>query len=156
MNRRQSTTKIVVHCSATRPSSDIGVKQIRDWHMSNGWSDIGYHIVIRRDGTVELGRDLQAIGAHVAGHNSDSIGVCMVGGLDDEGRSFDNRPEMFTPQQWESARLTLKFLRSIYPHARICGHRDLSPDKNGDGKITRNEWLKTCPGFDAETEFFDI
>lgn len=76
--------KIVLHCSDSQDSLDIGVKEIRSWHTmkppkGNGWDDIGYHFVIRRDGRIELGRPQKVIGAHVRGHNSDSIGVCWVG-----------------------------------------------------------------------------
>jgi N-acetylmuramoyl-L-alanine amidase len=72
--------KLVVHCSDSQDSVDIGVKQIRRWHVEdNGWSDIGYHYVIRRDGRIERGRQDDTPGAHVRGHNSDSIGICVVG-----------------------------------------------------------------------------
>jgi len=81
---------VIVHCSATKPSMDIGVDVIRQWHMNKGWSDIGYHYVIRRNGAVELGRDLdkdgdvdEEIGAHAYGHNATSIGICLIGGVDD-------------------------------------------------------------------------
>jgi N-acetyl-anhydromuramyl-L-alanine amidase AmpD len=155
MTRRASTTQIVIHCSATRPTSLIGAKEIREWHLARGWADIGYHFVIRRDGLIDLGRDLQEIGAHVAGHNAQSIGICLVGGLDMDGNpveGYDN----YTAQQQGSLELLLKLLRRIYPHAGIFGHRDLSPDRNNDGKITRDEWLKACPCFDASRTFASI
>lgn len=76
--------KIILHCSDSQDSLDIGVKEIKKWHTDpppkgNGWTDIGYHFVVRRDGRIERGRSEETIGAHVAGHNSDSIGVCWVG-----------------------------------------------------------------------------
>jgi len=74
--------KIVIHCSDSPDSLDIGVREIRDWHKQRGWSDIGYHYVVRRDGTVESGRPIEIKGAHVKGHNSDSIGICWVGRKD--------------------------------------------------------------------------
>jgi N-acetyl-anhydromuramyl-L-alanine amidase AmpD len=150
--KRDKTLYLVFHCSATKGSLDIGVERIREWHISKGWSDIGYHLVIRRDGRIEAGRHLDEVGAHVAGHNLHSIGVCMVGGLDEQGRSAENRPDFFTSQQWESAELVAKLLHRMYPGAQIVGHRDLSPDKNGDGKIAPGEWLKSCPCFDAQNE----
>lgn len=109
---------------------DIGVKEIREWHTAkppkgNGWRDIGYHRVIRRDGTVEQGRALEEIGAHVAGHNAYSIGVCLVGGVDAK-----NKPESnFTPQQWKALEAQLLDLTKLYPDVRICGHRDIDRGK---------------------------
>ena len=149
MTRRTQTKYIVIHCSATRPSSNITAQTIREWHIAKGWADIGYHFVVRRDGVIEAGRHPDDIGAHVAGHNTDSIGVCMVGGLDELGNSFDNRPDLFTILQWQSAKFLVSTLRRMYPNAQVLGHRDLSPDLNNDGKIQPQEWLKTCPGFSA-------
>lgn len=156
MTKRTSTTYIVVHCSATGPGQRIGAADIREWHLAKGWSDIGYNFVVRRDGAVELGRDLQEVGAHVAGHNSTSVGVCMVGGLNAQGEAPTQDPAMFTPQQWTSMRMLITFLRAIYPHAIVLGHRDLSPDKNMDGHVTPDEWLKSCPGFDAAAMFANV
>jgi len=121
--------------------------------MARGWVDIGYHLVITRSGDLELGRPLDVIGAHVAGFNFDSVSVCMVGGLDIEGKPFQNAPSQYTPQQWETAQTVAAFLERLYPDAKHRGHRDFSPDLNKDGKITPNEWLKTCPGFDAAAKF---
>lgn len=82
--------KIVVHCSASPDTMDVGAKEIRDWHVSgNGWSDIGYHWVIRRDGTIEAGRPEDISGAHVKGHNSDSIGIVWVGTNKIEDKQLD-------------------------------------------------------------------
>lgn len=149
MSERKSTEFIVVHCSATRPSQDIGADTIREWHIAKGWSDIGYAVVIRRDGRIEWGRHPDAVGAHVQGFNSRSIGVCLVGGLYEDGsEANDDFPGLFTVPQGSSLTSVLEVLRRAYPAAKICGHRDLSPDANHDGKITPNEWLKSCPGFD--------
>jgi N-acetylmuramoyl-L-alanine amidase len=152
MSRRTQTKFIVVHCSATRPSQNITAQTVREWHVAKGWSDIGYHFFIRRDGTIEPGRHPDEVGAHVAGHNTDSVAICLAGGLDESGGSFANRPDLFTQDQWKSAELLVSTLRKMYPQASVCGHRDLSPDLNHDGKIQPHEWLKTCPGFDAQHE----
>lgn len=149
MTRRVKTNYIVFHCTATRPDLDIGAGAIREWHLAKGWADIGYHLVIRRDGRIEPGRPLDAIGAHVAGHNSDSIGIALVGGLDAAGTAYVHRPDLFTDEQWTSARVVTAMLRRMYPSAQLLGHRDLSPDKNHDGKITPDEYLKLCPCFNA-------
>lgn len=140
---RASTTAIVVHCSASRPSADIGVREIRGWHLNRGFSDIGYAVVIRRSGVIELGRDLKAIGAHVQGRNGDTVGVCLVGGLDEAGQPAMN----FTPGQWAALAVTRRFLSAVYPGAEWLGHRDLSPDKDGDGEVEPHEYLKQCPCF---------
>lgn len=151
--KRERTDLVVWHCSATRPQANIGAAQIREWHLARGWVDIGYHLVVTRAGDLQLGRPLDVIGSHVAGHNAYSVAVCLVGGLDESGRSFQDSPHQYTPQQWETVKqAVVPFLRRLYPRARHVGHRDLSPDANNDGKITPQEWLKTCPGFDVARE----
>jgi len=134
MEVRKSTKYLVVHCSATRPSQDIGVKEIRQWHKNQGWQDIGYHYVIRRDGKVERGRAENLVGSHVAGRNSNSVGVCMVGGVSQK----DIKPENnFTPAQFASLKTLLKMLADKYKSAVVLGHRDFP-------KVS-----KACPSFDA-------
>lgn len=140
---RRRTDFIVIHCSATPPGSDIGADEIDLWHKARGWDAIGYHAVIRRDGEIEMGRHFDAIGAHVKGYNARSVGVCMVGGVDIDGAPANN----FTADQFESLAALVAMLRRTYPHAEVLGHRDLSPDANGDGIITEDEWLKDCPCF---------
>ena len=151
MTRRTITDFIVVHCSATRPDQHVTANTIREWHMAKGWSDIGYHFVIRRDGVVEPGRALDAVGAHVAGYNSRSVGICLVGGLDSDGKAVAQAH--YPAAQIEAARDVVRFLRRLYPEARVLGHRDLSPDRNMDGRITPDEWVKTCPGLSAAEVF---
>ncbi|HBO3276633.1 TPA: N-acetylmuramoyl-L-alanine amidase [Pseudomonas aeruginosa] len=129
---RSITKYLVVHCAATKPSMDIGLREIRQWHRQRGWLDIGYHFVIRRDGTVELGRPVNTIGAHVADHNYESVGVCLVGGIDATGAPENN----FTDAQFKSLRELLDKLKVDYPSAKIVGHRNL--DRN-----------KACPSFDV-------
>ena len=146
---RQETKYIVVHCAATKPSLDIGASEIREWHLAKGWADIGYHYVIRRDGAIELGRNPAFVGAHVAGYNGSSVGVCLVGGLTETGAPFLNRPDLYEPQQLDSLRYLLEVLHRMYLTAQIVGHRDLSPDQNKDGKIEPWEYLKSCPGFNV-------
>lgn len=141
---------IVIHCSATvegRPftAADIKAMHTRPKPRGNGWSDIGYHHVIELDGKVVAGRREETAGAHVAGHNAASTGVCYIGGIGANGRPKDTR----TPAQVRALEVIVRQLRARYPQARIRGHRDMSPDRNGDGKITSNEWLKDCPCFDV-------
>ncbi|PXA91215.1 lysozyme [Caulobacter sp. D4A] len=139
---------LVVHCSATPVTRDIGAKEIRQMHMQQGWADIGYHYVIRRDGRVDKGRADTVPGAHVQGFNSRSLGICMVGGVKPDGKTAEAN---FTDAQYAALRHTLDSLKHAYPDAVILGHRDLSPDRNRDGKVTKGEWLKECPTFDAGT-----
>lgn len=136
---------VVIHASATKPSQDIGVREIDRMHRARGFLKIGYHYVIRRDGMMEKGRSVTEPGAHVEGHNKHSIGICMVGGIDGQGKPASN----FTDEQWRTLSALVRMMKNRYPAARICGHRDLSPDKNRDGRITPNEYLKDCPCFDV-------
>lgn len=131
---RKNTDWIVLHCSATRPVQDIGAKEIRAWHKAKGWSDIGYHFVIRRDGRVEKGRAVDEIGSHVKGHNHNSVGICMVGGIGNETFGPENN---FTPLQWAALKKLIADLSKKYPNARVLGHRDF-PGVS-----------KACPCFDA-------
>ena len=141
---------IVYHCTATKASQDFDVNDIRRMHLKRGWSDIGYHVLIKRNGEIQFGRPFEKIGAHVKGFNRNSIGVVWVGGVEEDGRTpIDNR----TIAQKTSLKVVHKFFSLMYPEADHKGHRDLSPDRNGDGQITRSEWLKACPCFSVE-EFF--
>ena len=138
--------KIVLHCTATREGQEIDAATIRRWHKRKGWFDIGYHFVIGLDGNIERGRPENINGAHVEDHNTGSIGVVYVGGLDAQGKPKDTR----TPAQLSAMARLVGELVAVYPEAKVMGHRDLSPDKDGDGVVERHEWLKDCPCFDAQ------
>ena len=141
---------IVVHCSATREGKDYTVNDIDKWHRQRGFSKIGYQFVIYRDGSIHTGRSIEEIGAHVKGYNSNSIGICYIGGLTADGKSAkDTR----TPQQKKALRELISKLKKQFPNAKVCGHRDLSPDLNHDGRIEPSEWVKACPCFNAEEEY---
>lgn len=145
-------TDIVVHCTATRAWQDFDVDDIRKMHKAKGWADIGYHYLVKLDGTIQQGRDVDIIGAHVSGHNTHSIGIVYVGGLDNQGKAKDTRTE-----NQKCALLNLMMdLRRLYPKAKISGHRDFSPDKNGDGILTPDEYFKSCPCFDAKAEYLRV
>lgn len=124
---------LVVHCSATPPKVYVDRNVIDRWHRERGFLGIGYHFVIKRDGVVEMGRQITEVGAHVEGHNSESIGVCMAGGTDTALKPEDN----FTPEQYASLKTVLTGLLQTFPKAEIIGHRDLNPNK-------------ACPSFDAK------
>jgi len=125
---------IVIHCSATAEGEDVSAEDIRGWHLQRGWLDIGYHKVIRRDGTVENGRALDVPGAHARGFNNRSWGICLVGGVESDNKT----PEAnFTHAQWEALEATVRELLAIVPTATVLGHRDLP-------RVS-----KACPSFDA-------
>lgn len=131
MNMRKSTEQIIIHCAATKPSMDVDAATIDRWHRERGWLKIGYHFVIKRDGSVEDGRDRYEVGAHAKGHNANSIGVCMVGGL-----SEDNEPENnFTDDQWSALSWLVDELTDEWPDAEVIGHNDVSE--------------KSCPTFNV-------
>ena len=132
-------TLIVIHCSAVKPDQQSSAAQIDSWHRQRGFHlGIGYHYVIRRDGTLEMGRPEYMVGAHCKNHNQHSIGVCYEGGLDIRGDPADTR----TPQQRETLRQLINELRERYPKAIVVGHHNLNP-------------LKACPCFDAVKEYKD-
>lgn len=147
MNRK--INYIAVHCTATREGQYVSVSDIDRWHQARGWNGIGYHFVVYLDGSIHAGRPLEQAGAHVSGHNKDSIGVVYVGGLDSAGRSKDTR----TPAQKAALKSLLETLHAMFPDASVLGHRDFSPDCNRNGVIERNEWLKECPCFDVTSEY---
>lgn len=135
---KREIRELVVHCSATPGDKPLRIVDVRRWHTApkpkgNGWSDVGYHFFIGLDGLVETGRALSVAGAHVAGHNSTSIGICLAGGVDSKNRPLDT----FTVEQYDALESLLRELRLRFPRARIMGHRDF-PGVN-----------KACPSFDV-------
>jgi N-acetylmuramoyl-L-alanine amidase len=137
--KRTKTDYIVIHCSATG-EQNFGAADIDKWHRKNGWACIGYHYVIRRTGEVEEGRDVQVIGAHVAGHNEHSVGICMVGGVDanDHTKAKNN----FTEAQFISLKSLLTVLMLQYPNAKIQGHRDFPGVAKACPSFDVKEWIK--------------
>lgn len=137
---KRMINKIIVHCSATPEGKDYTVDDIRRWHKQQGWSDIGYHYVVYRNGDIVNGRDVDIQGAHCAdnGGNINSIGICYIGGCARDGKT----PKDTRTDAQKLALLNLLLdLKKLYPHAVILGHRDL--DEHG----------KLCPSFDAKTEY---
>lgn len=135
---KRNIKEIIVHCTATPEGRVETVESIRRIHKSQGWSDIGYHYLIYLDGSIHVGRDVNIVGSHCVGHNTYSIGVCYVGGVDSKLKTKDTR----TPAQKESLIKVLKKLKGLYPKAKIHGHRDFSS--------------KDCPSFDCKKEYKDL
>ena len=132
-------SEIIIHCADTPAGRNDKAADIKRWHLARGFKDIGYHYVIDIDGTIEAGRPTEKEGAHCTGHNAQSIGICYIGGQDAQTREpSDTR----TDAQKASLLLLLKFLRSKYPSVKIYGHRDFAN--------------KSCPCFDAKTEYENI
>lgn len=149
---------IVVHCTATGPDTWVDEAWIDKEHAKRGFPTYermgtkhwcGYHFLIRRDGTMEKCRPMTVVGAHVKGQNTNRIGVALAGGIDTHGKPVDN----FTEAQMDELYAFLWWAKGVLPSLRlICGHRDFSPDLDGDGIIERNEWMKECPCFDVGTK----
>ena len=137
---KRTIKEIIVHCTATQEGRIETVESVRNMHKARGFSDIGYHYLIGLNGERWEGRNVNLIGAHCEGHNSNSIGVCYVGGVDKKMQAKDTRTEK---QKYALVAL-LKDLRKLYPKAKIYGHRDF--DKKG----------KACPSFDATKEYKNI
>ncbi len=140
---------LVIHCAATPNGKWYTNEDIDLWHEKRKFKrnmslaphhepnliHIGYHYVIYTTGAVRCGRPLYESGAHVRGHNINSIGTCLIG------------TDKFTSMQWQTLALHVDCLRRQFRDIEIVGHRDLSPDIDGDGTVEPHEWLKICPGF---------
>ncbi len=148
----ESVRYIVVHCSATRSNMSYPAWLLESDHIKRGYRQAGYHYYVRRNGEIVTLRPLSMKGAHVKGYNGCSIGVCYEGGLSPAGIPTDTR----TASQKRALIRLLRTLHLRFAYASIVGHRDLSPDRNGDGKISPDEWLKACPCFDAAKEYASL
>ncbi|MCG8430389.1 MAG: N-acetylmuramoyl-L-alanine amidase [Candidatus Omnitrophica bacterium] len=139
---------IVVHCSACMISENHKYRDLKNLHTwpktkevkwggrvipCKGWTDIGYHAVIERSGPPLIGRPLNVMGAHVRGYNNKSIGICLIGGLGEDGQPESN----YSPSQWTWLAKSIAMYKSIYPDAEVVGHNDLNPNK-------------ACPCFDVK------
>jgi N-acetylmuramoyl-L-alanine amidase len=127
--------KVIIHCSATKEGRNFTVADIDRWHKQSGFTKIGYHFVVYLDGSVHKGRDIAEIGAHTKGQNSNSIGICYIGGLDADGKAKDTRTDA---QKAALVKLVAE-LRAQFPNATIHGHNEFAN--------------KACPCFDVKKEF---
>jgi len=133
MTPRTKTDTIVIHCAATKPSMDIGYDEIRKWHVEdNGWDDVGYHYIIKRDGTLQTGRDESMVGSHARQVNGTSLGICLVGGVDDNNDWENN----FNDEQFETLKTIVLKLKDKYQIEKIIGHYEVDD-------------VKKCPSFDV-------
>lgn len=139
-----------MHCTAS--SQAWGVGELSAEFKRKGWKNPGYHYVVTSDGRIHQMLDDSKVSNGVKGYNSTSVNVAYVGGIDAKGKAVDNR----TAAQKKALVDLLKILRKRYPKAKILGHRDISPDQNGNGRVDQWERIKECPCFDAITEYKDI
>lgn len=149
MNYRKMTRIdfIAIHCSATPAGRDIGAADIRRWHRERGWRDIGYHYVIRLDGTVEEGRPDDMPGAHEPKINRSSIAICLVGGSPEPGTPAHRKglgENTYTPAQWKALEALVRKLHAKHPRATVLGHRDVPGV------------AKACPSFDAKSWWEEV
>lgn len=128
--------EIIIHCSATPIGRDVSASDIDKWHRERGFDCIGYHYVIRLDGSIEVGRPLDKVGAHCKGHNAHSIGIVYVGGIDENGQYADTRNVL---QRATMAYLIYLLGKSFSSIKTVSGHRDYA--------------AKACPCFDARKEY---
>ena len=155
-------TRLVIHCTATPAGREVTAADIRRWHctpppMGRGWKQVGYTDMVHLDGRVERlvanNEDAYVDGWEVTngaqGYNGTSRHIVYVGGLDTNRQPADTRTEA----QKAALKAYVEDFLKRFPWADVCGHRDLSPDLNGDGKITSNEWTKVCPCFDVRKEY---
>jgi N-acetylmuramoyl-L-alanine amidase len=127
----RTVNKIVIHYTDTPPDRDVTVEDITRWHQEKEYITIGYHYYIDIQGKRHKGRPLEQVGAHVRGHNGDSIGIAFAG---TKHPTEPNKSTMNDLQEWELVKL-LSELREVWPDAEILGHRDLAATE--------------CPGFDV-------
>lgn len=131
--------EIIIHCSATREGMPFTAADIDRWHKQIGWKGIGYHFVVRLDGTIEAGRPIDQEGAHCSGHNKTTIGVCYIGGCDEQGKAKDTR----TVEQRVALRSLVKSLCVVFQTIKkVSGHNQYSN--------------KACPCFDVRKEYNEI
>jgi N-acetylmuramoyl-L-alanine amidase len=129
---------ITVHCSATQPKTYVDVKVIERMHRERGFLKVGYHFVIKRDGTVETGRSVEETGAHVEGHNKGNLGICLAGGVDAALKPEAN----YTDEQYVALAQLLIKLKKDYPDAEILGHRDWPNVKKACPCFDVRQWIK--------------
>jgi N-acetylmuramoyl-L-alanine amidase len=134
----RAITKIIIHCTATKEGQPVTVAEVTKWHKARGFNTIGYHYLIGLHGEIWTGRPEDQVGAHTEGCNTNSIGICYVGGLDASMKAKDTR----TPAQKASLIKLIKELKQKYPTATIHGHREFS--------------TKACPCYDAKAEYKNI
>ena len=127
--------RIILHCTATPEGREVDVAEITRWHKNRGFATIGYHYLVKLDGTIENGRSIHESGAHTKGYNRTSIGIAYVGGIDDSKKPKDTR----NAEQLMALANLLDVLMQMYPKATLHGHNEFAG--------------KACPSFDVQKEY---
>ena len=139
---------LTIHCAATPEGRDVKAAQINKWDKAK-FGQTSYHWVVELNGNKVRGLADNVRGAHVGKNNTGNIGICYVGGVAKDAKTVkDTR----TDAQKKALRELVAEYKAKYPGIKVMGHRDWSPDKNKDGKITPDEWMKGCPSFDVATQ----
>jgi len=142
---------LVVHCTAS-PQTQKVKDILHYWKATLGWKSPGYHVLVEPNGTAHELQNIAQPSNGVKGFNANSIHISYIGGVDKDGKAVDNR----TPEQKETILRYLRDWKKKFPGARILGHRDFSPDKNGNGRVDPWERIKECPSFDAIPEYSSL
>lgn len=121
---RKSTEVIVIHHAGfPEGDKDSSAEEIHKFHREvNGWAGIGYHYVIRKDGTIEQGRKPLAVGAHAYQHNKNSVGICVAGNFDVAKIKAAQLDSLKLLTAWLCQKYKLNPLRK----GVIVGHRNLN------------------------------
>ena len=140
---KRDITHIVIHCSATIQGRHFDVHDIHGWHKAppRNWKGVGYHYILGVGGNIEIGRDIDFNGAHVKGKNVNTIGICLIGGLGEDGKPKENS---FTKDQYLVLDDFIRKLMCMYPKAKVLGHRDFGGVK------------KSCPCFEVSDFIKDM
>ncbi len=154
MNQNHRTVRrIVVHCSAgpvaQKASAIVNYHTLPVSRGGRGWKAPGYHYIVEADGKVVATLPEERVANGAKGYNADSIHICYTGGILPSGKPGDTR----TVAQKSALHTLIAGIRSRRGKLPVMGHRDLSPDRNSDGKITPDEWIKICPCFEARAEY---
>jgi N-acetyl-anhydromuramyl-L-alanine amidase AmpD len=136
---RADTRYIVVHCTAGGANETVE-SVLKAW-KDRGWKSVGYHVIIEKDGNPVHLADASAITNGVRGHNYHAYHICWMGGRDGDDRTIEQKVTLMNEILWAM---------EAFPNAEVVGHRDLSPDLDGDGVVESHEWLKLCPQFDVK------
>ncbi len=112
---RTKTDYIVLHHAEAIKCT---AQDIHSWHLANGWTGIGYHFFVGKNGSVYRGRPIWTVGAHVLGKNDCSVGICAEG-------DYHNHDKTMPEAQKKAIKELIKYLKEIYPDAKIAGHREV-------------------------------
>ena len=138
-------TYLTIHCAATPEGRDVKAATISEWDIKK-FKQVSYHWVIELDGTAVRTLPDTRRGAHVGGKNTGNIGICYVGGMTADMKGIkDTR----TDAQKKTMLTLVRTYMDRFPGIKVIGHRDWSPDRNGNGLVEPAEWIKGCPSFDV-------